>query len=114
MTEKNDRLLTDGEALKAMNKYPIHATQAVRISDLELDCYTRLLLTQDAKTARMVAEECLGLSDLILQFAEHGDYANGVEFSGADEGRIRAGEALDEYRDELIALKSRYLKEQHE
>jgi len=37
----------------------------------------------------------------ILEFAEHGDYSNGVEFYGIDEVRVRAGEYLDILREKL-------------
>ncbi len=37
----------------------------------------------------------------ILDFADHGDYSNGNDGGGLDEGRVRAGEALDLYRKKL-------------
>ncbi len=41
----------------------------------------------------------------ILGFVEHGDYSNGNEVFGCDEGRVRAGECLDLYRKRFEALK---------
>ncbi len=42
----------------------------------------------------------------ILEFAEHGDYSNGnVEF-GTDEGMVRAGECLDNFRLRLASSES--------
>ncbi|KKN62618.1 hypothetical protein LCGC14_0510290 [marine sediment metagenome] len=37
----------------------------------------------------------------VFDFAEHGDYSNGVEAYGMDEGVVRSGEILDKYREEL-------------
>lgn len=49
--------------------------------------------------------ELIELCNDILEFAEHGDYSNGNEAYGVDEGRVRAGECLDLYRKRFDALK---------
>ena len=47
--------------------------------------------------------EVVELAEKFLTLAEHGDYSNGVEFGGMDEGRVRAYELLQQYRQELLA-----------
>lgn len=44
----------------------------------------------------------LELSREILTLAGHGDYSNGNEAYGVDEGRVRAGELLESYKQKLI------------
>lgn len=41
------------------------------------------------------------LAEQLMNFALEGDYTNGVEFYGQDEGRVRAAEALKQIEDEL-------------
>jgi len=51
-----------------------------------------------------LSPEALSLLELcrnIIGLAEHGDYSNGNDTYGIDEGRVRAGELLDTYRTEL-------------
>jgi len=55
-----DRLLTESESLRVLNKYPTHSQQIITINDYQLRGFTRLLVAQDAKTARLVAEEIFG------------------------------------------------------
>lgn len=46
-------------------------------------------------------ESVLALCRDILEFAENGDYSNGIEAFGTDEGRVLAGVALGRYRKKL-------------
>lgn len=46
-------------------------------------------------------ESVLALCRDILEFAENGDYSNGNEAFGTDEGIVLAGEALGQYRKKL-------------
>jgi hypothetical protein len=48
----------------------------------------------------------IDLAEQALTLAEHGDYSNGNEAYGVDEGRVRAGEMLDRLRAELDKAKS--------
>jgi len=47
--------------------------------------------------------EVVEFAEKFLTLAEHGDYANGNDAFGVDEGRVRAGELLDSYRTEWKA-----------
>ncbi len=49
----NDRLLTNGEALKALQKYPIHGGQKVELAHPVTE-YIRIMEAQDAKTLKDV------------------------------------------------------------
>ena len=40
------RLLTNAEALKALNKYPTNSTQPIEMRDFELQSFMRLLVAQ--------------------------------------------------------------------
>jgi hypothetical protein len=51
--------------------------------------------------------EVLSLAKKLLEMAEHGDYSNGVEAFGLDEGRVRASELLKEYEKELEELEEK-------
>jgi len=48
-------------------------------------------------------KEVVGFANKFLLLAEKGDYSNGNEAFGVDEGRVRAGELLDNYRKEWQA-----------
>lgn len=49
--------------------------------------------------------EVVELAEKFLTLAEHGDYSNGNDAFGVDEGRVRARELLDQYRKDLAKLK---------
>ena len=56
----------------------------------------------------------LNLAQRILEFAFYGDYSNGNDAFGVDEGRVRAREALDSFDAELKEVKRNYLLAQEE
>ena len=43
----------------------------------------------------------LGLCESLFMLAINGDYSNGIEAFGVDEGRVRAGELLTKYENAL-------------
>ena len=49
-------------------------------------------------------EKLLALARRILEFAFHGDYSNGNEAFGCDEGRVLAREGLEELERQLKEL----------
>ncbi len=49
-------------------------------------------------------EKLLGLARRILEFAYHGDYSNGNEHLGTDEGRVQAYDGLKELERQLKEL----------
>ena len=63
---------------------------------------------------RKVPPEVFNLAQRILEFAFHGDYSNGNDAFGIDEGRVRAREALDSFDAELKEVKRRYVLAQEE
>lgn len=74
--------------------------------------YEDIAKAQDAKTASITQAECqerieriLAVGSKILEVAWHGDYANGNDAFGIDEGRVRAKECLDSLEREWQALK---------
>jgi len=56
--------------------------------------------------------EVIPFAEKFLTMAEHGDYSNGNDAFGIDEGRVRAGELLDKYREEWQAFLKRINKEE--
>lgn len=55
--------------------------------------------------AKETVRQLLPLLENLLSFTEHGDYRNGNDFYGVDEGDIMAGELCEEYRQEIQELK---------
>ncbi len=51
-----------------------------------------------------IKREVVEFANKFLFMAEHGDYSNGNDAFGIDEGRFRAGELLDSYRKEWQAF----------
>ena len=58
-------------------------------------------LTYDRNWTDSYSPTLLALCKDILELAEHGDYSNGNEFYGVDEGRVLSGNMLDGYRKKL-------------
>jgi hypothetical protein len=55
-----DRLLNNKETLVAINKYPTYAGEAVGIiGDRDFQYFTRIMVAQDSKTAKIVRAETL-------------------------------------------------------
>ncbi len=53
-------------------------------------------------------EEVVPFAEKFLELAMHGDYSNGNEEYGCDEGRVMAGKLLDEYEREWKAQKEKW------
>lgn len=59
----------------------------------------------DDKEKEELVKKAIDLADRIFEFAWHGDYSNGIEAYGIDEGNIRAGECLKGFEKEIKDLK---------
>ena len=59
---------------------------------------------------RKKGKEIFELGDKILEFADHGDYSNGVEAFGIDEGRVRAYDHLKRLEEHWGTLKAGFRK----
>jgi hypothetical protein len=51
-----------------------------------------------------IIDKAISLCKRLLEIAEHGDYSNGNEAFGLDEGRVRTNELINQCRKELQAL----------
>lgn len=64
-----------------------------------------LLKTQAALTQRE-ERKAIGewLKHGLLLLADNGDYSSGIDAFGIDEGRVKAGELLDKYHEDIDAF----------
>lgn len=79
---------------------------------LDPTCYCNVDKEADTQEKSLnPQQDLLKLCKELLDFAEHGDYSNGVEEFGIDEGRVRAGECLTEFCKRLDVLKKQLWEE---
>lgn len=57
----------------------------------------------------IATREILALTENIFNLAINGDYTNGNNAYGLDEGRVRASEPIEDFDKQLEALKQKYL-----
>jgi len=104
-----DRLLGDREHRKVKRNWYLlnglnHLADFMEIDMPLNNLEKQLLQAQDTKTRELTLKEVMWLVNNLFDMVEHGDYSNGIEAFGIDEGRVQAGELLSRYRKQWQTL----------
>ena len=75
----------------------------MKAKDITIIDYQKMLEKEKEISFKAGIREVVEFAQKFLDLAFHGDYSNGVEAYGLDEGRVRAGELLDSYEKEWQA-----------
>lgn len=114
---KNKRLLTPEELTQINGAMPSDAKYG-EVFQIIAKCQYPLAYQDGAEATadafieagkEIATREILALTENIFNLAINGDYTNGNDAYGLDEGRVRASELIEDFDKQLEALKQKYL-----
>ncbi len=102
--------LTDEEITDCIYNMDIPCVQpdTIKLAKKFIECYalkSRAILAAKLALAEQEKQKAVELADKALEFAQHGDYANGNTGGGLDEGEVLAARRLNELEAKLQTLK---------